>query len=249
MLTNNDTAIAERYEEALKLIAQDTAESLEKGLGILKDLPAGYKDSENLISEVIVKIETLKNQKKMNNVLLYGGIIVAICIIAYLFLVFFPNRHIQDGDRYLQQGDFIQAIEAYEAAGSKGAAKLQDAQYQYAMSLMMDGDFEKAAELFTVLGDYRDSADMLAVCNLKNEIKLQLSNIESALKEGNLDKAIEIVKNQDVLQSSEEAAELIYEKAVELFDSKEYKDAYKLFSSIPEYSDSKEYITKLLKLI
>ena len=73
MLTNE-----EKYEEALKLIAQDTKESLEKGLAILKELPEGFKDSKNIISEVAVKIEANKNQKVTNNVIRYGGILLVI---------------------------------------------------------------------------------------------------------------------------------------------------------------------------
>ena len=249
MLTDNETGIVEKYGEALKLIAQDTTESLEKGLAILKELPAGYKDSENLISEVIVKIEANKNQKTTNKVIRYGGILLAICIAAFLFFVYFPNQQIKNGDKFMDQGDFAQAVEAYKMAGHKAESKLQDARYQYALSLMVDGDFDKAAELFAEVGDYQDAVDMLAVCNLQKELREKLSKVETALINGNFDEAIKLVKDEEVLKSSTEAYELIYKKAVELFESKQYKDAYKLFMSIPDYADSKQYVTKLLSLI
>ena len=134
-------------------------------------------------------------------------------------------------------------------AGHKAESKLQDARYQYALSLMVDGDFDKAAELFAEVGDYQDAVDMLAVCNLQKELREKLSKVETALIDGNFDEAIKLVKDEEVLKSSTEAYELIYKKAVELFESKQYKDAYKLFMSIPDYADSKQYVTKLLSLI
>ena len=243
MLTNE-----EKYEEALKLIAQDTKESLEKGLAILKELPEGFKDSKNIISEVAVKIEANNNQKVTNNVIRYGGILLVICAIAFLFFVYFPNQQIKNGDKFMQQGDFAQAVQAYKMAGHKADSKLQDAKYQYGLSLMVDGDFDKAAELFTQVGDYKDAKDMLEVCNLQKEIREKLSKVERALLDGKLDEAINLIKTEEVLKTSDEAYEMVYKKAVELFESKEYKDAYKLFMSIPEYADSKNYITKLLSL-
>ena len=183
-----------------------------------------------------------------NNVIRYGGILLVIFAIAFLFFVYFPNQQIKNGDKFMQQGDFAHAVQAYKMAGHKADSKLQDAKYQYGLSLMVDGDFDKAAELFTQVGDYKDAKDMLEVCNLQKEIREKLSKVERALLDGKLDEAINLIKTEEVLKTSDEAYEMVYKKAVELFESKEYKDAYKLFMSIPEYADSKNYITKLLSL-
>ena len=202
----------------------------------------------DILNDVFARQYALLRYGETNNVIRYGGILLVICAIAFLFFVYFPNQQIKNGDKFMQQGDFAQAVQAYKMAGHKADSKLQDAKYQYGLSLMVDGDFDKAAELFTQVGDYKDAKDMLEVCNLQKEIREKLSKVERALLDGKLDEAINLIKTEEVLKTSDEAYEMVYKKAVELFESKEYKDAYKLFMSIPEYADSKNYITKLLSL-
>lgn len=117
--------------------------------------------------------------------------------------------------------------------------------YKEACSLMESGDYAAAVEIFTALGDYKDSAAKISECEtgiLENEYKSAVALME----EGKYSNAIDIFSSIDYKDSAAKIAECEtaiaeqkYNEALALMAEENYLEAGAIFKTL-DYSDSAE---------
>ena len=107
--------------------------------------------------------------------------------------------------------------------------------YDEAKTLMEEGDYKKAEQLFRSINYYLDSEDLANQC-VYDEAK-------ELMQEGNYIEAEDILRSIDPFLDSEELInQCIYGEAVSYFEKEDYKKAREEFDRIRNYSDSKERI-------
>lgn len=112
--------------------------------------------------------------------------------------------------------------------------------YYIADSAFENGDYVKAIEIFTDLGDYKDSIERIP-CS-----KYKLAESYIAAKE--YDNAIELFTELGDFEDSEERlADAYYQKGSALLESKSYNQAYDALTQSIEYKDSKSKIIQIAK--
>ena len=103
--------------------------------------------------------------------------------------------------------------------------------YKKAVSLTESGDWQAAREIFTALGDYRDSAEKVVLCDY--------GIARGEMAAGNYDDAIAIFER---LGNYEDAASLLdeslYKKAEQLFEAAEWDAAAEIFRNLGDYKQS-----------
>ncbi len=113
--------------------------------------------------------------------------------------------------------------------------------YNQAQSLMDAGEYEKAAEAFTALGDYEDSAEKAKAA----ENKHQYIGAQSLMDAGEYEKAAEAFTALGDYEDSAEKAKAAenkhqYIEAQSLMDAGEYEKAAEVFTALGDYEDSAE---------
>ena len=111
--------------------------------------------------------------------------------------------------------------------------------------LRAEGDFKKASELFSTLGNYLDSKEQarsLRQKYLDAKYRLAVDSYHSQ----NYKKVVELLENMDFSEFSQDQQNLkeIYKEAVyryadELYDGDKPYEAYALYKSIEDYKDVK----------
>lgn len=144
--------------------------------------------------------------------------------------------------------------------------------YEQATTLVNDGKYLEAIEIFKQIPEYSDSEEQIKECSYKNAEKLEADGKHSearlayeALGEykdclvrvqtciygeataefeaGNFDKAAKLFNEiKDYGNSSEMINECTYKKAVALLEGEDYEDAIELFKSIKSHADSAEKV-------
>lgn len=112
-------------------------------------------------------------------------------------------------------------------------------QYKEAIQAMNDKDFSTAIEIFTKLGDYKDSSDQVLYTKYTqaNYLASELKNYNAAI---NLLKTIEGYKD-----SSDLIMSLKYEQGVQLYEDGEWSTAKSRFQSLGDYGDSETYLNTI----
>lgn len=106
--------------------------------------------------------------------------------------------------------------------------------YNKAVSLMENGDFDMAIAIFEELDEYKDSEKMIT--NVTNE-KIYKEAL-NCLENGNFYTAIDLFESIiDYKDSNKKLIECKYNLATYYFENKEYSDAEKLFKEL-DYNDS-----------
>lgn len=112
--------------------------------------------------------------------------------------------------------------------------------YHIADSAFNNGDYAKAVEIFTDLGDYRDSVNRIPISKYKLG--------ESYIASQNYDSAIELFTALDGFEDSDERlAEAYYKKGSALLENNNYNDAYEALTNCTDYKDSKSKIIQIAK--
>lgn len=108
--------------------------------------------------------------------------------------------------------------------------------YDKAKDLMNSGDYQEAIEIFTDLGDYEDSAEMIKEC--------RYLDAQQMISDGKYDEAIAAF---EALGDYKESRDLItkaqYEKGKSLYNAGEYDKAIEIFTALGDYRDSTDMIS------
>ena len=115
-------------------------------------------------------------------------------------------------------------------------ADLRD--YSKAKGLMEDGKYSEAIELFTKLGDYEDSHDLIPEC--------QYLDAQQLLNNKKYDEAIDaFITLGDYKDSKDQILKCKYEKAVDLYNSGSYDEASAILSGLrADYPEADAFITQ-----
>ena len=115
--------------------------------------------------------------------------------------------------------------------------------YNIAMQCYNSGNYDKAFELFSELGQFSDAEDMSI---LSNDMYL-LDLVEQNIKEEEYDIAVknlyEIIGNDNNVICAKE--KLTYDIALQYFDKGLLEKAKKLFETIKYYEDSQVYLAQI----
>ena len=105
--------------------------------------------------------------------------------------------------------------------------------YDRAMQLKESGDYRAAIEIFSELGDTKDSAAQITDCRYLEAVQL--------MKDGKLDEAEKAFADLgDYKDSAEQIRQCEYEKANALLDSGDYEGARDAFRALGDYSDAQD---------
>lgn len=158
--------------------------------------------------------------------------------------------------RWVRTGLLILVVAAFMLGAVWGAFRdrqlLLD-RYGEACALLDDKEYQKAADAFNSLGDYKDSllllqqanywaqfesaSDMLAAGKLDKAKEVFVTLADSEDFDG-VEEALEKLKEIVELQSNKSENNVNYEQAVQLFSRGEYMEAFTLFTSLGSYEDS-----------
>ncbi len=116
------------------------------------------------------------------------------------------------------------------------------ADYDKALSMYREGDYEQAIQAFEKLGGYKDSAD--------KALESKYKYAESLYETGSYTEAIVVYEElDDFKDSSEKVTEIKYIQAEELYAAASYEEAIDIYEEIVEYNDSASKIVAAEKEI
>lgn len=119
---------------------------------------------------------------------------------------------------------------------SLAGCKSQD--YEEAMALYVDGDYAAACTIFTELGDYEDSEEMVR--------KSKYAMATEYLNEDNFAQAADVFEELgDYEDSVEKAKECRYQQACELLTAGDLEAAREIFTNLRDYKDSEDRLKNL----
>ena len=114
----------------------------------------------------------------------------------------------------------------------------KNTKYTEAMSLYANEDWEQAIEIFTELGDYEDSQNMVLKCYYYKAKELA--------ENGDYENAIDIFTELGNYEDSQDMAkECLYNQAICLIGKKDYQGAINIYSKLGDYKDSVQKIDDL----
>lgn len=106
--------------------------------------------------------------------------------------------------------------------------------YKEAMELYINREYDAALAVFTELGDYEDSINMVTKC--------RYAQAHLLLSDGKYNDARAIFEELgDYEDSAENVKECYYQQAVALMENKQYDAAEKVFEMLGDYKDSTNY--------
>lgn len=129
-------------------------------------------------------------------------------------------------------------------------------EYNSAIVMYNNEEYEEAILKFEKLDDFKDSEKYLAECNKELELMTNYKNAISYFDKGEFDKAMKAFSELDNYKNSREYYKKCekeiklkkkYDKAVEYLKKDEFGEAEKLFKSLGDYSDSKEKLEETKK--
>ena len=110
--------------------------------------------------------------------------------------------------------------------------------YKKATELLESGSYEEAAELFSSLGDYEDSAELLKTCHYK-EAEALLENDQY------MDAADIYASLGDYEDCKDKYQECLYEQAGVLVNEGKLEEAADMYDSLNQYKDSKTKLEEI----
>lgn len=106
--------------------------------------------------------------------------------------------------------------------------------YKEAMELYVNREYEAAAAIFSDLGHYEDSVDMVTKC--------RYAQAHLLMSDGMYTQALEIFEALGNYEdSAENVKECYYQQAVSLMEEKQYDAAEEIFVMLGDYKDSMNY--------
>lgn len=106
--------------------------------------------------------------------------------------------------------------------------------YKEAMELYINREYDAALVIFTELGDYEDSVNMVTKC--------RYAQAHLLLQNGKYEEARFIFEELgDYEDSAENVKECYYQQAIALMEGKQYEAAEEIFAMLGDYRDSTNY--------
>ena len=110
--------------------------------------------------------------------------------------------------------------------------------YKEAMELYVNREYDAALVIFTELGDYEDSINMVTKC--------RYAQAHTLLQNGKYEEARIIFEELgDYEDSAENVKECYYQQALVLMEDKQYESAEEIFTMLGDYKDSAEYANSM----
>ena len=126
---------------------------------------AARQEEERRKAEEARKAAAAAQRKKILKIMMIAVPAVIVVIIAGVLISnsMKNNAAYQDAVALMEEGEYQEAIEAFEALGDykDSPDQILNVKYHEALSLVEQGDYDGAVELFTELGDYKDSAEQI----------------------------------------------------------------------------------------
>jgi|GEM_PF-5820162 len=111
----------------------------------------------------------------------------------------------------------------------------KQSRYDQAYSLMVDGDYEQAKDIFEELGDYRDSSSMVNECDVRRA--------EQYVYDGDYIEAYNLYQEMGETFKAEEVVERIYDEAVYQYGMGNYTEAEEYFGYTSGMGNTEDYLT------
>ena len=146
--------------------------------------------------------------------------------------VYQKGSHLMNNGLYLEAATEFERIPDYQDSSTQAVYCRNEAAYLDAEALFDSGDYKGAADAFTTLSTYADSADR---ANASNYLYAQ-----ELVENGEYEDAHTIFTSLSGYENSNTLAEESYYRlASQLFDEKQYDEAYHYFDGLEDYGDSK----------
>lgn len=190
--------------------------------------------------------ETAKKAKKIGKIAAVVAVLVVAAVVVYQTVIKNMLAY-QDAEQLAQQGEYEEAIAAFEALGDykDSAEQILAVRYARASEWAEDGYYDGALEEFTDLKDYKDSAEQVLA------VKYAIADEE--LEDGNDERALEIFQELGdykdcaarIASIQDKQTEKAYQWALYLWDDLHSWEAYAAFTELGDYRDSKEWAEKI----
>lgn len=108
--------------------------------------------------------------------------------------------------------------------------------YTQGKALYDQGAYKEALKIFNEISSYSDTASLISKSNEILSAREQAERLAKARA------------NAKRLAKEKEREKAIYDKGVELYNSKQYEEASKVFNTIPSFLDAKKYLGKIKAL-
>jgi tetratricopeptide (TPR) repeat protein len=257
----------ERHKKAIELLRsipgwRDAEAQIELCEQHIRELQAQAEheriEAERKAEEDRIAAEKAAKKHKLTMTIVIPTVAACIAFVIVLFAVILPNQKYKAAVKLYENGEYEEAIAAFEALnGYKDSeaqienckTAMQDREYDAAVALYNEGKYEEAYTAFALMDGYRDSAAQMEAC--KTAIKDQEYDAAVALYEAG--KYEEAIAAFDALNGHRDSTEQIvrcetaikdrkYNSAMDFFNNAQYEEAIDVLSELNDYKDSKTQI-------
>lgn len=196
------------------------------------------QDLLNINLDAIVEEGQQKAAKKRKKTAVTTAIVAAIClVIAVVYVVInvvIPMGQYKDATKLLEQKEFQEAIDGFEALGDykNSADMVSETKYQWAESLLAEKSYDEAYAKFKEIQDYSDAADRMK--------DVRYTEADDYLKSCAYLKAIELLERLgDYKDSQTRVLEANYLWAEDYLKQGQLEEALMCFEKAGLYKDAK----------
>lgn len=275
------------YEHAVKALAEsddpDVLRSAEQSLRSLGD----YKNAPSLADECAAKTARIPvvidsapedKQKRWNKFIPFAAAGAAALIVVIAIAAGASRAPAPVADSVPAQNSSAASAPTNASANASTSVPAKDEQaekYEKATALFREGNYDEAELLFTVLGEYKDSAKMVNECKYQSAaallksgefdmaqraferlgkysnspemiLKCQYQKAQKLLEDGDVDSARAIFKSLNgKWESTKFINQIDYAEAEKLLEAGDLDAAEKAFKALGNYSDSKERVNEV----
>lgn len=218
-----------KYEAALVLLENGEYDEAITAFGLLGE----YSDSAEKVLEA--------KYQKADKLLVDGNYDDAELIFTVLGTYSDSAEQVKEcknarGSAFLESGELDMAESVF--LETQNFAKLNEVRYKKAELALVNGDKDRAKELFKNLGSYSDSH--------QNYCRLAYEEVEQLVNNGSYEEARLILLGISDYPDELQLLKLCnYQKAKQYADSNDYENAIKLYEELGEYSDAAEQLWNL----
>ncbi len=261
----------ELYKKAVGYYnSADTSEKLKTAENKFREIAPFYQEAEHMAEKAKKRYETVlqeekearileeeaqeKARKKGLKVFLFAGIpLILLCAAAIFFLnkVVIPNQHYKQAVSLMEQGQYEEAITAFESLGDyedsrdqirKAELEIKEQEkadaYRAAEELFLSGQYEEAEKAFQDLGTYQDSESRAEECTA-----MRYRQAQALLSEGRYDEAVQAFTELGEYEDSQtQILEATFQKAKNMISEGRYEEAYNVLLPMKEYSNVSDYL-------
>ncbi|MBR6040378.1 MAG: TIR domain-containing protein [Clostridia bacterium] len=252
----------ERHKKAIELLRsipgwRDAEAQIELCEQHIRELQAQAEheriEAERKAEEDRIAAEKAAKKRTLTMAIVIPTVAACIAFVIVLFAVILPNQKYKAAVKLYENGEYEEAIAAFEALnGYKDSeaqienckTAMQDREYDAAVALCDEGKYEEAYTAFALMDGYRDSAAQMEAC--KTAIKDRDYDAAAALYDaGKYEDAIAAFK---ALDGYGDSLNLIhqckYQIGIILFDEGKFEEAASSFIAAEGYKDSADMINE-----